>query len=123
MNNYIFKINEILTSEKGFINKLLEENTFDDVLYKSLIEYIQEIKDKGLSKDELFKKYEECQWNSFISNIFHAISILYNIEWSMREYWIELNISLLNFHDYIDNLIFELSSLFSVSDEWNSYFT
>lgn len=82
--------------------------------YKSRSDSVSE--HKKVIKEYVHEKYDNCIWYSFVSNIIWRMHLLLNIEWDLREYWNELNISIEEYSNYMEKLFYELESLFFISD-------
>ena len=124
-NKYIDKINYHLWHKDGFLEILYEREEFDKKLFNDLIYNIKMLhKEKKLYW--LFEnKYELCIWKNFLANIIQRFWLLMSILSDVRFYSKNnYNISADSFHSYMEELSFELQSLFAWWDKdyhWNKY--
>ena len=115
--NDIEMINYHFSEEnKSFLYNLYEKKNFDIKKYKEILDAIKSLKNNKNIKEYVHEKYDNCIWYSFVSNIIWRMHLLLNIEWDLREYWNELNISIEEYSNYMEKLFYELESLFFISD-------
>lgn len=117
--NTIEIINFHLWEDKNsFLSKLYESREFDFNKFLELIKAIKELNKKWDLYSVIKNEYENCVWNSFLSNIIWKLYIILSIEGDIREYKEKINIDLITYSSYIEELIYELQSLFS-NKKWN----
>ena len=56
--------------------------------------------------------FDDCEWNSFFANIIRKLYILLSIKSDVRCLDEKINVSTIDLNDKIDELVFELKSLF-----------
>jgi len=118
-------INSQFSDKWEFMDILYEKHIFDYNLFRKLIDNIKKTHWSYDIYKYINNKYEKCVWFSFISNLFDRLSLLLYIESDIRFYDdVNLNITNEEFHDYIEELNFELQSLFAWWEKdyhWNNY--
>jgi len=111
-------------NKNSFLSYIFEQNIFSSDLYYILLESIKHLHDYDIYK-YIKIEYTDCVWWNFISNILHTMYILTHTMYSYWENWIKLkNISNSEFHEYLEELIYEFQSLFAWWDkdyQWQHY--
>ncbi len=123
--NDIKQINFQLSDDKdSFLHGLYEDDFFDTKKFRELIISIKQLKNDEELLLIIWKKYNDCIWESFLSNLINRVYLLMNIEWDLREYGKKLNINKMEYSEYIWELAYELQSLFAWWEKdyfWNDY--
>jgi hypothetical protein len=111
MEKLIKEINNQLWEKNGFLYKIYEKKYFDKEDFNCLINSIRKLNKKFNVVNIAYKKYNDCVWFSFIANIINKITLLIYIELNFDDSVFNINIS--EYHDYVQELNYEIQSLFA----------